>query len=125
MHTHLSIFLNGQQLRIPAEIGIGGPQAPVPGCLHSVHTHDSIGIIHVENPTPGHFTLGQFFALWGQALATDNVAGITGLPIVMWLDDGTTLTQYSGNFGDIELLPGRGITIQIGSPLTEIPTYTY
>lgn len=93
--------------------------------MYALHTHDSIGIIHVENPTPARFTLGQFFALWGQPLAADNVAGITGLPIVLWIDNGTTVTRYTGDFAEVELIAGRGITFQIGSPLTAIPTYRY
>jgi hypothetical protein len=121
----LSIFLNGQQLRVPSGIGIGGSGAPAPGCLYAVHTHDAIGILHVENPTPARFTLGQFFALWGQPLSSTNVAGITGLPVVIWLDDGRTVTQYTGDPREIELAGGRGITVQIGTPLSALPTYTY
>lgn len=125
VHPHLSIFLNGQQLRVPSGIGIGGSGAPAPGCLYAVHTHDAIGILHVENPTPARFTLGQFFALWGQPLSSTNVAGITGLPVVIWLDDGRTVTQYTGDPREIELAGGRGITVQIGTPLSALPTYTY
>lgn len=58
-HAHLDIIVDGQQVAVPAEVGIAGQSA-----ISSMHTHDSTGIIHIESPTDATFTLGQFFTEW-------------------------------------------------------------
>ncbi|HEX8025892.1 MAG TPA: hypothetical protein VF484_06795 [Candidatus Limnocylindrales bacterium] len=60
-HQHLDIYLDGQPVQVPANIGINRAQ----GFLSAIHTHDTSGIIHVESPTAGNFALGQFFDVWG------------------------------------------------------------
>lgn len=118
-HTHLAIFRNGEMLALPAEIGLQG-------CTYELHTHDRSGLIHVESAVDKTFTLGQFFSVWGKSLLKTNVADITGLPVAVFIDDdGKSVTAYTGNLADIELKPNRSITIQIGSALTEIPTYRW
>ncbi len=130
IHNHLAIYLNGAQLRIPNNLNIAGPNAPAPFCMYALHTHDSTGIMHIENPTPARFTLGQFFQLWGQPLTDSNVAGITGQTLVVWLVDRNdanqlTLSRYSGDPAAVELLPRRNIVLQLGTPLTQIQPYYY
>lgn len=117
IHWHLAIFNEGEMLAIPAEIGLIG-------CTYEMHTHDGSGKVHIEMPNYKVFTLRQFFALWGQPLLPSNVAGLSGKPVVVYVNDGDTLVPYAGDPGDIELLPGRNITIQVGKPLTTIPSYT-
>jgi hypothetical protein len=118
VHSHLAIFRNGEMMGIPAAIGLTG-------CTYELHTHDWSGILHVEAPAAKRFTLGQFFAVWGQPLSLSNVAGITGLPVVVFVNDGTSLIQFPGDPSEIELISHRSITIQIGTALTEIPSYTW
>ncbi len=128
VHAHLSIFSNGVQQRIPTNIGI-------PSCMYPLHTHDATGIIHIESPTFQRITLGQFFDIWGQPLTVTNVAeqpstitnvgGFTGMPIVVYINDNGDLRQYMGDPRNIELFSHRAITIQIGSRLPEIQTYTW
>jgi hypothetical protein len=60
IHPHLSIFVSGQEIPIPANIGLtsslGAP----------LHTHDVTGVVHVESTDPNRvFTLGEFFDVWG------------------------------------------------------------
>lgn len=116
-------MVDGVQQKIPKMVGFAGPQAPNPNCLYPLHTHDRTGILHVEFPAPTRVTLGQFFEIWGQTLSNTEVAGITNPSIVFWIDEGGVVTQYTGDPKEIELRPNRGITIQIGTPITEIPTY--
>jgi hypothetical protein len=118
IHAHLSIFRNGEQLAIPAHIGLVG-------CAYELHTHDSSGIVHVETSTSRAFTLGQFFAVWGQPLSTSNVAGITGLPVAFYTVDGASLAQYTGNPADIALQARRDIVIVIGTAPATIPNYQW
>ena len=62
IHAHLAIYVNGQPVTIPANVGISfADQLESP-----MHTHDTSGIIHVEASQPSDaFTLGAFFDIWG------------------------------------------------------------
>lgn len=125
VHTHLSIFLNGTVLQLPENVGIVPATASGAGCSYPLHTHDSTGKLHVESTAPMRFTLGQFFAIWGQPLSTTNVAGLTGLPVVIYIADGASVMRYTGDPGEIELTSHREITIQVGSAIDSIPNYTW
>lgn len=130
VHTHLSFFLDGVQLALPRRIGNVEPR-PGSSCYYPLHTHDMSGKIHVEAAAPAVFTLGQFFAVWGQPLEPTNLAGYTGLPVVVYIvdvmADGSTRTasRYEGDFHAIELKARRGIVVQIGTKIAEIPTYSW
>lgn len=106
-------------LAIPERIGL------VSGCTYDLHTHDATGIIHVESPAYKRFTLGQLFAVWGQPLTYSNVAGITGMPVKIYVNDGSDLREHTGDPGDIELTSRRSITIVVGTPVATIPSYTW
>lgn len=61
-HTNLSIIVRGEQIPIPADIGLGATEM-------AIHTHDTDGIIHMEfNGTvrKEDLSLGQFFKVWGK-----------------------------------------------------------
>lgn len=118
LHAHLTIMLNGSALAIPAHIGLDG-------CAYELHTHDQSGVVHVETATARQFTLGQLFAVWGQPLSRDNVAGITGQKISVYVNDGDNMAFYPGNPPDLQLLNHRAITIVIGTPPATIPSYTW
>jgi hypothetical protein len=124
VHSHVSIFLDGVALAIPADIGIV-PLQPSGRCFYNIHTHDLSGKIHVEAPAPGTFTLGQLFAIWGQSLETTDVAGLTGRPIVVYSTEQSTVTRVTGDWKAIELTSHKEITIQVGTPITEIPNFTW
>jgi hypothetical protein len=124
VHTHLAIFLNGEQLAVPRNVGIA-QLSPTSTCHYAIHTHDYSGKIHVEAPEPGLFTLGQFFAIWGQPLERSNVAGHSSMPVVVYLTDDGVATLYEDDMAAIELKSHRAITIQIGTPISEIPTYDW
>jgi hypothetical protein len=125
-YAHVSIYLNGQLQTLPANIGTVGPTMTVQtGCDYPVHTVDNTGKIHVDATASTPYTLGQFFAIWGQPLTANNVAGLSGLPVTAYVNDAGTLTQYTGDLSALTLLPKREITIVVGSALTQIPTYTW
>lgn len=125
VHSHLSIFLDGVALRVPEDIGIV-KLSPTTQCVYTLHTHDHSGKVHVEAAAPATFTLGQFFRIWGRALGPDDVAGLTGKPIVIYVTDNNgVVTVATGNWNDIELVSHREITIQVGTPIAEIPNYTW
>jgi hypothetical protein len=124
VHAHVSIFLDGVALAVPSNIGIA-PLQPSGRCFYAIHTHDLSGKIHVEAAAPGTFTLGQLFAIWGQPLETTNVAGLTDKPIVVYSTDQATVTRVTGDWKAIELTSHKEITIQIGTPIAEIPNFSW
>jgi len=124
VHSHVSVFLDGQQIAVPGQIGIV-PQPAGGHCFYAIHTHDKSGKIHVEAAAPGMFTLGMLFEIWGQPLQGDNFAGITGKEVVVYLTDAGVVSKATGEWKDIELSTHREVTVQIGSAITEIPNYTW
>jgi hypothetical protein len=92
-------------------------------CFYPLHTHDMTGTLHVEPLTNDRVTLGQFFNIWGQPLSRTNVAGQVNQPVVAYINDGGNLRKYQGNLADIELKSYRSIVLQLGTPLSEIPSY--
>lgn len=69
IHAHLEISMNGTQVTVPADIGIGnGAESPV-------HTHDVSGVIHMEAASQATFTLGEFFDVWGVRFTSTCLGG--------------------------------------------------
>ncbi|TLX97200.1 MAG: hypothetical protein E6K96_03885 [Thaumarchaeota archaeon] len=69
IHPYLRIVINGQNITIPAAIGIVNPQtqngiAAGGTCFEPMHTHDASGIIHIESPGNANYTLSNFFQIW-------------------------------------------------------------
>ena len=124
VHTHLSVFLNGEALAIPRNVGIVA-QTPTSNCFYPLHAHDSTGLVHAEAAAPATFTLGQFFSIWGQSLASADIAGLTSMPVVVYVTDDGVVSQATGDWSLIELDSHREITIQVGTPITEIPNYVW
>lgn len=71
-HQHLDIFVEGEPVEVPGDLGIGD------GFISDLHTHASYppGIIHVESPTQARFALGQFFAVWGVPLSARCIGSL-------------------------------------------------
>jgi hypothetical protein len=122
--AHLSILVNNEPLKIPQYLGAS--TQPPTHCFYAVHTHDASGRIHVTPAAPGVFTLGDLFEIWGQPLTNSNVAGISGLPVEVYVtDDGTSTQVEDTDWANIQLKPHREITIELGTPLTAIPNFTW
>ena len=122
VHSHLSIFVNGEQIRIPKLVGAAA--SPGGGCLYWIHTHDETGVIHVESPQlqapgGGPFTLGMFFDIWGRPLTRTNVADVKG-PVTAYVNG----TRYDGDLRSIPLVSHQQIVIDVGTP-TPSPMYVF
>jgi len=64
IHAHVSVYINGQSVSIPANVGIAGdPSAP--SCFYWLHTHSTDGVIHIEAPNGVSPTLKNFLDIWG------------------------------------------------------------
>jgi hypothetical protein len=120
-HFLLSIYKDGKRLGLPD--GIGRVHA---GCYHAyeTHVHDVTGIIHMESDLPKNFKLGQWFAVWGQALTANNVAGLAG-PARYYIIENYKITPYTGDPALIDMLPHREVLIVTGSQMTVVPKYQW
>jgi hypothetical protein len=121
IHTHLTIFVNGEQRQVPAAIGIPGAVAQQTGagpfvdsgtCFYWLHTHAADGIIHIESPVERTYTLGEFFDEWGQPLSPDQVGPATGK--VTAIVNGKV---FKGNPRDVPLGSHEDLQLDVGTPL--------
>ena len=117
VHALLSIYKDGVRQGLPENVGRSG-------CTYELHTHDVTGVLHIETDVAKRFTLGQFFALWRQPLAAAGTAGLAG-PVRFYLIENETLTPYSGDPAQIELVGGREIVIISGTAPRVLPKYRW
>jgi hypothetical protein len=123
-HAHLSILYNGNEVNVPANTGIVGTT-----CLYWMHTHDTTGVIHIEAPKSQAnraFTLGDFFAIWGQPLSKTQVATlkVTGDQKLLVYVDGTLLPDQDPS--KIVLKAHTQVVLEFTPPTVDPPpTYTF
>lgn len=73
-HPTLEIYVRGEKIEIPGDIGVGPEYAGMPTYdaamrMTAMHTHDDVPVIHLEFPglvRKDDITLGQFFTIWGK-----------------------------------------------------------
>lgn len=72
-HPRLKIIVRGEEVPIPADIGIGAQYAGMPTFgsmgMTAIHTHDDMPVIHLEFSgvvREEDITLGNFFRIWGR-----------------------------------------------------------
>lgn len=84
IHPHLAILRGQQEANLPPDIGSNpnhwnfhdlDTYSQAPG-FAPIHTHDSTGDIHVESTVTRAYTLGEFFAIWGQPFGPDQVVDL-------------------------------------------------
>jgi hypothetical protein len=122
IHAHVAVFVNGRQRTIPGGIGIAPPRQVQPtadgpfvsggSLFYWLHTHTEDGIVHIEAPVARTFTLGQFFAVWGQPLGRDRVGPAAGR-VTAFLDG----RRYAGDPRGIPLRAHAVIQLDVGRPL--------
>jgi hypothetical protein len=121
VHTHLTIFVNGQQRQVPAAIGIPSPVAAHASagtfvesgaCFYWLHTHAADGIIHIESPVKRTYTLGDFFDEWGQPLGPDQAGPAHGKVTVT-----VNGRVFRGSPREAPLGSQENLQLQVGTPL--------
>jgi hypothetical protein len=127
VHTHLTIFVNGQARVIPYGIGVPGFQAvqtaqgpfvETGSCFYWLHVHAYDGIVHVESPSATQgFTLGQFFDEWGIPLSTTQVGPATGTVTVFFASPGKKPGLYTGDPRNLPLGDHYQIQLDVGTPI--------
>jgi hypothetical protein len=129
-HVMLLIYVNGQQVNLPINVGEGdsGP------CTQPLHVHASdpgTDVIHVESPQARSYTLADFFKVWA---ATPGIAGPrpvvfdqnrifnytvgSGYELRMYVDG-----QLSTAFGSLVLQSHMIIVVAYGSSMTDWSHY--
>ena len=109
-HSMLSIYINGEQREIPTNLGINTEICNQEGGnMHTVHTHDASGRLHIETAADVDMPLGVFFDIWGVHF---NETGIFDYRVsntheLIMTIDGVTNNQ----FDDYLLVDGKEITI--------------
>ncbi len=127
VHTHLTIYVNGQARVIPYGIGIpgfqavnvrGGPFVESGACFYWLHTHSTDGIIHIESPgRREQFTLGQFFEEWGIPLTSTQVGPATGNVTAFITVPGYATGIYTGDPRNLPLGDHYQIQLEVGTPI--------
>lgn len=75
VHAHLSVYVNGQQVPVPGNVGI---TATLTGGIEAtMHTHDTSGIIHMEAGNPYPFKVSDFLDVWGVKFTDTQLGAYT------------------------------------------------
>lgn len=150
IHIWIGVYVNGVSTNfnptyaLPIAIGMQDPGPPGPPgafittakCFYHIHTHDSSGIVHVEDPDPSKtpitgtlYTLKQVFDIWGVTVNGTQVDKFVG-PVRVYTSGqvyrgnqnggvvpASTLTQWTGDPNAIPLYSHEVIMLEVG------PTY--
>jgi hypothetical protein len=121
-HTLVTVYVNGRQERLPAGIGIRRPwlvehyptgtflDVGPYDCMYWVHTHVADGIVHVEAPAMGVFTLGTLFDVWDQPLSATQAGPAQG-PVTVF-ENGE---RFAGDPRGVPLRNHGVIQIDVGT----------
>jgi hypothetical protein len=129
IHTHLTLFVNGQAKQVPGGIGIpgavatqspAGPFVEQGTCFYWLHTHAADGIVHIESPVQRTFTLGEFFDEWGQPLSASQVGPAHG-PVTVTVNG----QVWPGNPRSVPLGSHENLQVQVGKPLVKPDTINW
>jgi hypothetical protein len=120
--VHLELFAARRVVIVPAGIGVAPPLrrsgAYVLGgrCSYPVRTREPTGVIEVERGvTP---TLGRVFAVWGEPLSSNRLAGFTSSAPILAFVDGK---RWHGDPRAIPLRRHAEIVLELGG---YIPPHT-
>lgn len=141
-HAHLQIYVNGQQVSIPTDVG-----RQAPGCFYWLHTHPipgDAGVIHIESPDSRTYNVKEFFDIWGQQISTTSLMGhkvdashkLTAYvyyPTAQPPDTNTPFTvtppsnlvPYTGDITKIILKPHALVVLEYGTPVVPPQAFTF
>jgi hypothetical protein len=130
-HTHLALFVDGKQRKLPAGIGVwpplpasalqGGQFLVTPKyCFSWLSTHFADGIVHTEAPVLRSFVLGELFDVWGQPLSRTRVGPARGH--VTAIVNGKV---WTGDPRQIPLVSHSQIQLEVGRPLVAPQTVAW
>lgn len=112
-HAHLDVFYDGEEVTVPANIGIDLERQ----VISPLHTHFQGGVIHVEADKAADFTLGQFLTEWGVKTGEGCVADKCGDEVAVFVDGSIQDTAAA----DLVIQPDTQIALVLGTPPADIP----
>ena len=122
IHQHLDVFVNGKRATVPALVGIyANGDSTQGGFFVELHTHNTSGIIHLEAPKKGVFTLGQFVGVWGVRLSKQCIGGYCagpGKPLKFYVNG----KRFAGDPNNVVLREHQEFAIVYGKPPAKIPS---
>lgn len=130
--AHVELFAEGREIAVPAGIGIAPPQLRLAGsvsagaCEYPLRTADPTGVVLVSSAHTGPVrpTLGALFALWGQPLNSQRLAGFTARPgsrVTVFVDG----RRVGGDPRSIDLRPHAQIVVEVGPYVEPHPAYRF
>lgn len=133
IHIYVGVIVNGRHYAMPAAIGMKDPGPEVDGyikktgCFYYIHTHDSSGIVHVEDPRqlpPSSvvYTLGNFLKIWGIRYTATSFGAFKG-PVHIYVGHVPALgdlnvrryVEYKQDVGTIPIRSHEAVWIEVGS----------
>lgn len=130
IHVRLTVFVNGQERKVPYGVGISQPQVqqtargPFVGsgaCFSWLHTHAADGIVHIESPVVRQYTLGNFFDIWGQPLSSTQAGPVKGKVTVL-----VNGKVWNGDPRSVPLSKHNLIQLEVGKPLVKpVPSFSW
>jgi hypothetical protein len=130
-HVHLAIFANGHPYALPLGVGMVAPvvveNAPSgefalgsQRCIYWIHVHVQDGIVHIESPESGVFTLGQVMDIWHVPIAADQLGPFPG-PVTATVNG----RRWAGDPSSIPLTQHAEIVLNVGAPTIAPPPITW
>jgi hypothetical protein len=122
--AHLELFADGLVLPVPAGIGVAPPQSRRGGyvlggrCTYPVRTFEPTGVIVLDDG--GSPPLAALFALWGQPLRPNRLAGFAGR-VAAFVDG----RPWPGGPGTIPLRRHAEIVLEVGQRLPPHRLYRF
>ena len=115
IHMHLDIFINGEELVVPSNIGI------IPdNCIYWMHTHDDTGVIHIESPEDRNFAIGEFFDIWGETFSNNQIFDNNNNTLNVYVNG--KKVDSKTDYRRIPLVEHDEIAIIYGKPPDSIPS---
>jgi hypothetical protein len=140
-HAALQITYLGNQVHLPANLGIVQNSTGAVSCYYWLHVHAANpDTIHIESPATQTFTLGQFFSVWNswsqvnggpsESLSSTHVSTLTLTPdqklVVYVKEEGKDPQLYTGDPNKIVLKAHEVVTLEITPPaVTPPPSFTF
>ncbi len=134
IHVFIGIYVNGTEYALPRGIGVADPVNPndtainyATNCFYFTHTHDSTGVLHVEDfnggvldtpPMNSLYISKTIFDVWGITVTGSNF-GQFGGPLTVY----TSGQQYRGDQSG-STISTRTLTPWLGDP-NQIPLYSH
>jgi hypothetical protein len=123
--VHLELFGDRRVVLVPPGIGIAPPRARkgayVSGgrCSYPLRTREPTGVVEVQATAPAK-TLGQLFAVWGQPLGRNAMAGFRG-PVRAYVGG----RPWGGPPGAIPLDRHAQIVLEVGGYVRPHASYGF